>query len=191
MELIKLKNLVEKKIILANIKAQLYIANHVEVRTNKEQIIKALELLKDDKDLEFAILTEIFAADFPEREKRFEVVYSLLSIETNSRLIIKIYVEENEIIPSATSVFNAANWYEREIYDLFGVKFQGHPNLDRILTDYGFIGHPLRKDFALSGYVQIRYDDKLEQVVYEPVKLDQEYRNFDFLSPWQGPKNKD
>ncbi|KJV55981.1 NADH-quinone oxidoreductase subunit C [Orientia tsutsugamushi] len=185
----ELKELVESQFAISSIRAKFNITNHVEAIINKEQLIEVLKLLKNDKELKFTILTDIFAADFPDRNKRFEIVYNLLSIIKNIRLIVKINLNDNELIQSATPVFSNANWYEREIYDLFGIKFANHPHLKRILTDYGFVGHPLRKDFALSGYSQVKYDDKLEKVVYEPVKLDQEYRNFNFSSPWQGPKS--
>jgi NADH-quinone oxidoreductase subunit C len=152
-----------------------------------EFLERVLIKLKTDTELRFTILTDLFAADFPSRRNRFEVVYSLLSLELNFRIIIKIHLEDKKPAPSVVSIFSVANWYEREVFDMFGVVFTNHPNLNRILTDYGFVGHPLRKDFPLSGYVQVKYDDKLEQVVYEPVDLEQEFRRFDFVSPWQGP----
>lgn len=183
--------LIQSKLSVANITADFISAHHLIVIVDKEHIIKTLTALKKSDDLQFTILTEVFAADFPDRDRRFEVVYSLLSITQNARIMVKVHIAENESLQSSTIVFSAANWYEREIYDLFGIKFTDHPYLRRILTDYGFVGYPLRKDFALSGYTQVRYDDKLEKVIYEPVQLEQEYRNFDFLSPWHGPdKNK-
>ena len=151
-------------------------------------ISQLLLFLKNAPELRFTVLTDLFAADFPEREKRFEVVYNLLSLKLNCRLIIKVLVRDSESIPSITKIYNAACWYEREIYDMFGVSFDDSPDLRRILTDYGFIGHPLRKDFPLTGHLQVRYDEKLEQVIYEPVELEQEFRMFDFLSPWKGPE---
>jgi NADH-quinone oxidoreductase subunit C len=153
----------------------------------KEALLKVLQKLKNDSALRFAVLTDLFAVDFPARVKRFEIVYSLLSFELNQRIVLKIDLEDQETISSVTEVFSVANWYEREVFDMFGVEFENHPNLHRILTDYGFVGHPLRKDFPLSGYSQVKYDEKLEQVVYEPLDLEQEFRNFDFASPWQGP----
>ena len=139
----------------------------------------------------FDILSDLFAADFPEQEQRFEVVYNLLSLKLNARLIIKTHTGIGQELPSITSIHSAAAWYEREIFDMFGVQFSNNHDLRRILTDYGFVGHPLRKDFPLTGYTQVTYDNKLEQVIYEPVQLTQAYRNFDFTSPWQGPQNTD
>ena len=127
------------------------------------------------------------AADYPEREKRFEIVYQLLSPKLNQRVRVKIATDETTPVPSTISVFPAADWYEREVYDFFGVLFDGHPDLRRILTDYGFDGHPLRKDFPMTGFVEVRYDDEEKRVRYDPVRLTQEFRQFDFLSPWEGP----
>jgi NADH-quinone oxidoreductase subunit C len=151
-----------------------------------EDIPTILSFVKQDKDLRFTILTDLFAADFPQVQERFEVVYSLLSLKLNKRLLFKINIEEGQTVPSVTTVFNAACWYEREAFDMYGIEFAGSPDMRRILTDYGFVGHPLRKDFPLTGHLQVRYDEKLEKVVYEPVLLEQEFRNFDFCSPWQG-----
>jgi len=164
-------------------------AELVTLLTKKDLIIKILSALKQDTNFRFTILTEIFVADFPSRPKRFEVVYNLLSLKLNMRLVIKVQLADKESIPSSISIFSAANWYEREAFDLFGIIFDNHPNLTRILTDYGFEGHPLRKDFPLSGYSQVKYDEKQERVVYEPLNLEQEFRSFDFASPWQGPDN--
>lgn len=152
-----------------------------------KNILSLLKFLKESPELRFTILTDLFAADFPPRTKRFEIVYSLLSLKLNQRLILKIEIDEQEQIKSATKIFQAACWYEREVFDMFGVIFADSPDKRRILTDYGFKGHPLRKDFPLTGHVQIRYDDRLEKVIYEPVLLEQEFRNFDFISPWRGP----
>ncbi len=157
-------------------------------KISPQDLIRFLQFLKENKDLRFAILTDLFAADFPERKKRFEVVYSLLSLQLNQRILIKVELAENESILSSTSIYSAACWYEREVFDMFGINFDQSPDLRRILTDYGFKGHPLRKDFPLTGHVQVIYDEKLEKVIYEPVLLEQEFRNFDFVSPWQGPK---
>ena len=145
-------------------------------------------LLELKSVLRFTMLTDLFAADFPQATKRFEVVYNLLSFEHNMRLILKIQLTAEERAPSVVPIFSVANWYEREIYDMFGVNFINHPNLERILTDYGFSGHPLRKDFPVTGYTQVKYDPDQEAVIYEPVNLEQEYREFDFASSWKGPE---
>ena len=150
------------------------------------EIANVLTFLRDDEDCGFVCFTDICGADYPEREKRFDVVYHLLAPYKNRRIRLKIQVDEETQVPSAVSVFPAANWYEREAFDLYGVLFAGHPDLRRILTDYGFSGHPLRKDFPLTGHVEVRYDDEAKRVVYEPVQLVQEFRNFEFLSPWEG-----
>ena len=156
----------------------------VEIHLDKPELINVLSLLRDS-ELKFTILSDCFAADFPDREKRFEIVYNLFSLKLNDRLIIKTNFQDSEKPSSIVSLYNVANWYEREIYDLFGIEFENHPDMRRLLTDYGFVGHPLRKDFPLTGYSQVRYDETLEKVIYEPVKLDQEYRYFDSISPWQ------
>jgi len=150
------------------------------------RIVEALKYLRDDPASQFISFIDITAVDYPAREKRFDVVYHLLSPKLNRRVRVKAAVGEDEAVPSAVEVFPAAHWFEREVYDLFGVPFSGHPDLRRILTDYGFEGHPLRKDFPMTGFVEVRYDDEEKRVVYEPVKLNQEYRRFDFLSPWEG-----
>jgi len=151
------------------------------------RIVDALRFLRDDPAGEFASIIDISGADYPEREKRFEVVYHLLSPKLNRRIRLKLATDEETPIESATAVYPGADWYEREIYDFFGVLFVGHPDLRRILTDYGFDGHPLRKDFPMTGFVEVRYDDQEKRVRYEPVRLTQEFREFDFLSPWEGP----
>ena len=157
-----------------------------------EDIAKLLVFLRDDVNCQFKQLMDICGVDYPERRKRFEVVYNLLSLVHNNRVTVKVMLDDNSSIPSVRKVFSSADWWEREIWDLFGIFFSGHPDLRRILTDYGFDGHPLRKDFPLTGYVEVRYDDAQKRVVYEPVKLTQEYRDFDFLSPWEGMNiNKD
>ncbi|MDX1924696.1 MAG: NADH-quinone oxidoreductase subunit C [Rickettsiaceae bacterium] len=161
--------------------------DYTHLETNPENIIKLLKSLKETKGLRFTILTDLFAVDFLERDKRFEIVYNLLSLEHNNRIIVKTSVCEKEMMPSASKIFSSSIWYEREIFDMFGVKFSGNPDLRRILTDYGFSGHPLRKDFPVSGYVQVRYDPNAERVVNEPVKLQQAFRDFEFTTPWQGP----
>ncbi|MCF8462954.1 MAG: NADH-quinone oxidoreductase subunit C [Rickettsiaceae bacterium] len=149
-----------------------------------EELLTILSLLKTEQNIAAKMLVDIFAVDFPSLQHRFEVVYSLLSLKFNKRFIVKTYVTENQSIESLDSIFPNANWYEREVFDMFGIEFANSRDLRRILTDYGFEGHPLRKDFPLSGYRQVTYDEDLKKVVYEDVKLDQQYRNFDFLSPW-------
>src|SRR5262245_7717424 len=149
-------------------------------------IVPVLTALRDDSQCLFEVLIDICGVDYPEREKRFDVVYHLLSPRRNQRIRIKCEADEDAAVPSAVAVFPAANWFEREAYDLYGILFSGHPDLRRILTDYGFQGHPMRKDFPLTGYVEVRYDDAQKRVVYEPVKLTQEFRSFDFMSPWEG-----
>ncbi len=149
-------------------------------------IVRALTALRDDRQCLFEVLIDICGVDYPEREKRFDVVYHLLSPRRNLRIRLKCETDEDTAVPSAVEVFPAANWFEREAYDMYGILFSGHPDLRRLLTDYGFQGHPLRKDFPLTGYVEVRYDDAQKRVVYEPVKLTQEFRTFDFMSPWEG-----
>jgi NADH-quinone oxidoreductase subunit C len=149
-------------------------------------IVDVLTFLRDDAECRFVCFIDICGADYPEREKRFDVVYHLLSPYKNHRVRVKIEVDEETTVPSAIPAFPAANWYERETFDLYGILFSGHPDLRRILTDYGFSGHPLRKDFPVTGHVEVRYDDEAKRVVYEPVKLVQEMRQFDYMSPWEG-----
>ena len=149
-------------------------------------VVKVLTYLRDDLNCQFKELMDVTAVDYPERERRFDVVYNLLSLTHNRRIRVKVAVDEEMAVPSAVSVFSAANWYEREIWDMFGVRFSDHPDLRRLLTDYGFEGHPLRKEFPVTGHVEVRYDEEQKRVVYEPVKLTQEYREFDFESPWEG-----
>ena len=149
-------------------------------------LIELLTALRDDVQLKFVSIIDVTAVDYPGRERRFDVVYHLMSPTLNQRLRVRIETDEDTAVPSATGVYPGANWFERETYDMYGVLFSGHPDLRRLLTDYGFEGHPLRKDFPLSGFVQVRYDDEQKRVVYEPLKLRQEFRDFDFLSPWEG-----
>jgi NADH-quinone oxidoreductase subunit C len=150
------------------------------------RIVEVLTFLRDDPACRFINFTDITAVDYPDREQRFEIVYHLLSPKLNIRARVKISTDEVTPVPTSISVFPASDWYEREVYDFFGVLFDGHPDLRRILTDYGFDGHPLRKDFPMTGFVELRYDDEEKRVRYEPVKLTQEFRQFDFLSPWEG-----
>ncbi|MGH7000546.1 MAG: NADH-quinone oxidoreductase subunit C [Stellaceae bacterium] len=156
------------------------------VGVRREAIVRVLRFLRDDPDCRFGVLVDICGVDYPDRAERLEVVYNLLSLTHNRRIRLKVTTDEQTPVPSATSVYSAAGWFERECWDLLGVYFADHPDLRRILTDYGFEGHPLRKDFPLTGYVEVRYDDEQKRVVYEPVKLKQEFRSFDFLSPWEG-----
>ena len=156
------------------------------VSAKVEGIARVLAFLRDDVNCRFKQLVDVCGVDYPERVPRFEVVYNLLSLINNNRVRVKVVTDEDTPVPTVTGVFSSANWWEREAWDLFGISFSGHSDLRRILTDYGFDGHPLRKDFPLTGYVEIRYDDEKKRVVYEPVKLTQEFRGFDFLSPWEG-----
>jgi len=149
-------------------------------------ILRVLLFLRDDPKCGFEQLVDVCGVDYPERPQRFEVVYNLLSLSRNRRIRLKVSTDEDSPVPSASSVYPSAGWFEREVWDLYGVFFEDHPDLRRILTDYGFEGHPLRKDFPLTGYVEPRYDDEQKRVVYEPVKLAQEFRTFDFVSPWEG-----
>jgi NADH-quinone oxidoreductase subunit C len=150
------------------------------------RIVEVVTFLRDDPACRFVSFIDLCGVDYPGRERRFDVVYHLLSPAHNTRIRIKVEADETTPVPSIIDVFPAANWFEREAYDLYGILFSGHPDLRRILTDYGFEGHPLRKDFPLTGFVEVRYDDEQKRVVYERVKLQQEFRNFDFLSPWEG-----
>jgi len=156
------------------------------VRVKRDTLVRVLTFLRDDSNCQFKLLMDICGVDFPDRDERFEVVYNLLSLTHNQRVRIKVSCNADTPVPSATRVFSAAGWWEREAWDMYGVYFSGHPDLRRILTDYGFEGHPLRKDFPLSGHVEMRYDEAQKRVVYEPVSLPQEFRSFDFLSPWEG-----
>ena len=149
-------------------------------------IVKVMSFLRDDTTCLFKQVVDVCGVDYPSRELRFDVVYHLLSMKHNQRVRVKVHTDEDTAVPSITGVFSAAGWFERETWDMYGVMFSDHPDLRRILTDYGFEGHPLRKDFPLTGYVEVRYDEEQKRCVYEPVKLTQDFRNFDFLSPWEG-----
>lgn len=149
-------------------------------------VVKAATFLRDDAKCQFVSIIDVSGADYPSRALRFDVVYHLLSPKQNLRIRLKTHADEETVVPSVTGVWPGADWFERETYDLYGVLFSGHPDLRRILTDYGFDGHPLRKDFPLTGFVEVRYDDEAKRVIYEPVELKQEFRSFDFLSPWEG-----
>jgi NADH-quinone oxidoreductase subunit C len=160
--------------------------DELTIVVRREDIVRAATFLRDDPQCRFVCFIDICGADYPAREKRFDVVYHFLAPHHNRRIRVKVETDEVTPVPSLVEVWPAANWFEREAYDLYGILFSGHPDLRRILTDYGFEGHPLRKDFPMTGYVEVRYDDGQGRVVYEPVKLSQEFRNFDFLSPWEG-----
>lgn len=152
----------------------------------RDRIVKVMALLRDDPNCQFKQLMDIAGVDFPERERRFDIVYNLLSLTGNMRIRVIVETDEETPVPSVAEIYSAASWFEREAWDMYGIFFSNHPDLRRILTDYGFEGHPLRKDFPLTGYVEVRYDDEQKRVVYEPVKLTQEFRTFDFFSPWEG-----
>ena len=160
----------------------------IYITINPEELLDTTLLLKTNKNTKFRQLIDITAVDYPENQKRFKMVYLFLSHELNQRIILSFFINENQQIPSLTKIFPSANWMEREVFDMYGVKFTDHPDLRRILTDYGFEGYPLRKDFPLTGHTEVRYSEEKKKVISEPVKLDQEYRNFDFESPWQGTK---
>ena len=152
-------------------------------------IVRLLTFLRDDANSLFRQLLDIAGVDWPERGRRFDVVYNLLSLAHNQRVRVRVRTDEKTPVPSVAAVFKSASWYEREAWDLFGIRFSGHPDLRRILTDYGFDGHPMRKDFPLTGHVEVRYDEEQKRVIYEPVKLTQEFRTFDFMSPWEGAEH--
>jgi len=160
--------------------------NQLTVAVHTDKIVDVVRFLRDDPGCRFVSLIDVTAVDYPKREKRFDVVYHLLSPTLNARIRLRAEADETTQVPSIIEVFPGADWFERETYDLYGVIFIGHPDMRRLLTDYGFEGHPLRKDFPLTGFVEVRYDDQEKRVLYEPVRLNQEFRNFDFLSPWEG-----
>ena len=163
---------------------------YLEINTEAEKIFKVIKVLKEDTKLLFDQLIDVTAIDYPSREKRFDMIYLLISLTLNQRILVKTAIDERTVLESISIIHKAANWYERECYDLFGIQFSNHPDLRRIMTDYNFEGHPLRKDFPLTGHTEVRYDDFEKKVVYEPVKLAQEYRDFDYMSPWEGLDNK-
>ena len=160
--------------------------NQLYIDTDKDDFVDVILFIKTNQDTKFRQLIDITVIDYPEKNQRFELVYLLLSHEFNQRIILKYSINENEVISSLTNIFPAANWMEREVFDMFGVSFKDHPDLRRILTDYGFEGHPLRKDFPLTGHTEVRYSEDQKKVINEPVKLEQNYRNFDYESPWKG-----
>ena len=186
-----MKNLndLEKKInseLATKVKSTKINHNHIYINIESENLLEVVLFLKNNNQTKFKQLIDITAVDYPENERRFKLVYLLLSHEFNSRIILDFFINENEIVTSLTSVFPSSNWMEREVFDMYGVKFKDHPDLRRILTDYGFKGHPLRKDFPLTGHNEVRYSEDDKKVIYEPVKLEQNYRNFDYESPWEG-----
>ena len=162
--------------------------NQIYVEIDKEDLMEVTLFIKNNKDTKFRQLIDITVVDYPEKTQRFKIVYLFLSHEFNQRMILSYFINENEVISSLTSIFPSANWMEREVFDMYGVKFKNHPDLRRILTDYNFEGYPLRKDFPLTGHTEVRYSEESKKVIYEPVKLEQNYRNFDYQSPWEGTK---
>ena len=163
--------------------------DELTVLVQRTSIVKVLKYLRDDTNCQFTQLVDLCGVDYPEREERFDVVYHLLSMNQNMRVRVKVTATEETPVPSVSGVFSCANWFEREVWDMYGVFFSDHPDLRRILTDYGFDGHPQRKDFPLTGYVEVRYDEEQKRVIYEPVKLTQDFRTFDFTSPWEGAEH--
>ena len=181
----------EKKInseLASKINSTLIKHNQIYVEIDKDDLIDVTLFVKTNKDLKFRQLIDITVVDYPEQSQRFKVVYLFLSHEFNQRMILSYFITENEVISSLTSIFPSANWMEREVFEMYGVNFKDHPDLRRILTDYGFEGHPLRKDFPLTGHSEVRYSEDQKKVINEPVKLEQNYRNFDYESPWEGTK---
>ena len=172
------------------VKTSTIVFGQLVIEINIEDLYSSILYLKTNNKSKFKQLVDITAVDYPENEKRFKIVYLLLSHENNLRIIININIDEKTVLPSITKIFPSANWMEREVFDMYGINFKDHPDLRRILTDYGFKGFPLRKDFPLTGHTEVRYDDLEKKVVYEPVKLPQEYRNFDSMSPWEGFQNE-
>ena len=181
----KLKKFVNSEL-SSKIKKSIIEYNEILIEINEDNLVECLQFLKSNESCKFKQLIDIAGVDYPENEKRFELVYLLLSHENNLRIKLKISFNLNQNIASITKIFPSANWMEREVFDMYGIKFKNHPDLRRILTDYNFKGHPLRKDFPLTGFSEVRYSEKEKKVIYEPVKLEQNYRNFDFQSPWEG-----
>ncbi len=185
-DLLKLQEYLAKSSIKGLIQSSGFDQDELFITVPAANIKDVSVFLRDDTECGFKILVDICGVDYPERQNRFDVVYNYLSLKNNTRIRVTIQVSEEEMVPSITDVYNAAGWMEREIWDMYGIPFSGNPDLRRILTDYGFQGHPLRKDFPLTGYVEVRYDEAQKRVVYEPVQLAQDFRKFDFLSPWEG-----
>ncbi len=171
-----------------NVKSSRVVFNELSIDVESKDIFKSILFLKTNENCQFRQLIDITAVDFPERDCRFRLVYFLLSHEHNKRISVNVNINENEKVQSVTKIYPSANWMEREVFDMYGIKFKDHPDLRRILTDYNFEGFPLRKDFPLTGHTEVRYDEEKKKVIYEPVKLEQDYRNFDFESPWEGTK---
>ena len=181
----------EKKInseLTTKIKKTVIKHDQLYIKIDSKDLIDVTLFIKSNDNTKFRQLIDITAVDYPEKNQRFKIVYLFLSHEFNQRIILSYLINENELIPTLTAIFPAANWMEREVFDMYGVKFKDHPDLRRILTDYGFEGHPLRKDFPLTGHTEVRYSEELKKVIKEPVKLEQNYRNFDYESPWEGTK---
>ena len=170
------------------VKSSRIVFNNLSIDVESKDIFKSILFLKTNENCQFRQLIDITAVDFPERDYRFRLVYFLLSHENNKRISVNVNIKENEKAQSITKIYPSANWMEREVFDMYGIKFKDHPDLRRILTDYNFEGFPLRKDFPLTGHTEVRYDEEKKKVIYEPVKLEQDYRNFDFESPWEGTK---
>ena len=170
------------------VKSSRIVFNDLSIDVESKDIFKSILFLKTNENCQFRQLIDITAVDFPERDCRFRLVYFLLSHEHNKRISVNVNINENEKVQSVTKIYPSANWMEREVFDMYGIKFKDHPDLRRILTDYNFEGFPLRKDFPLTGHTEVRYDEEKKKVIYEPVKLEQDYRNFDFESPWEGTK---
>ena len=181
----KLEKLINSEL-SSKIQSSLIENNELLIEINENDLIQVVQFLKSDEKFKFRQLIDIAGVDYPDEERRFRLVYLFLSHENNNRLKLSIKFEINQVIDSITKIFPSANWMEREVFDMYGIKFKNHPDLRRILTDYGFKGHPLRKDFPLTGFNEVRYSEKEKKVIYEPVKLEQNYRNFDFESPWEG-----
>ena len=181
----KLENLINSEL-ASKIHSSIIENDELLIQISENNLLEVVQFLKSNDQCKFKQLIDVAGVDFPDKEKRFELVYLLLSHENNFRIKLSIHFEINQIINSITKIFPSANWMEREVFDMYGIKFKNHPDLRRILTDYGFKGHPLRKDFPLTGFNEVRYSEKEKKVVYEPVKLEQNYRNFDFESPWEG-----
>ncbi len=181
----KIENLINSEL-TSKIQSSKIENNELKIEINDNDLIEVVQFLKSNEKCKFRQLIDIAGVDYPDEEKRFQLVYLFLSHEYNFRIKVLINFEVNQVINSLTKIFPSANWMEREVFDMYGVKFKNHPDLRRILTDYGFKGHPLRKDFPLTGFNEVRYSEKEKKVIYEPVKLEQNYRNFDFESPWEG-----